>query len=411
MKSATGMIISLAQAAVQLADSAGADLALEAELCLHSKDKFSTCDICVRACPFEALTLENADGGSIITLDAEKCVNCGLCLPACPVGAFSMDDGLADLLAYVSQLKERKIVELACAMHPDAEKGPPQSGAVVRTNGCLAAFGPSAYMSLLAVGAAHLVLRLDACQSCPLGKAQNGITGSVSQTCTLLADQSDGGPPITLVETKHEDWPIRPVKNARTPSRNRRDFFRSLTVGEDISPTAQKLVDDTPQADGKRPPRERRLLLTALRYLPEEMLSDAPLETFSTTLLRADDNCTACGLCDRACPTGAMLFTVGDDRDRYQLSFAAGACTDCGVCLNYCEPKALHHDGLPTLSDWSTEEPVILRSGDLFRCQKCGAGYTGDAASELCPVCDFRQQNPFGSRLPTGIKRQRKAHE
>lgn len=38
------------------------------------------CSLCVKACPFEAITIEN----NLARIDHSKCRNCGLCIPKCP---------------------------------------------------------------------------------------------------------------------------------------------------------------------------------------------------------------------------------------------------------------------------------------------------------------------------------------
>jgi len=42
---------------------------------------------CVRACPFDALSLA---GGGIAEVDPEKCTGCGLCVPVCPKDLFTL---------------------------------------------------------------------------------------------------------------------------------------------------------------------------------------------------------------------------------------------------------------------------------------------------------------------------------
>ena len=41
------------------------------------------CGMCARACPKDAITVEN----NLAKIDPAKCVNCGLCATKCPTGA------------------------------------------------------------------------------------------------------------------------------------------------------------------------------------------------------------------------------------------------------------------------------------------------------------------------------------
>jgi ferredoxin len=399
MKSPTGLITAMAQAVIKLSEADQAHLTVDPAKCLHSRDRFATCTACVQACPVQALSLQTTAGETTILLHAETCVNCGLCPLLCPVGAFDVPDSAAKLLAHVSQQEKRGIVELACALHPQPEIGPPQSETVLCTTNCLAALGPAALMSLFALGVGHLLLRLDVCHACPLGKAQEEISKTAAQVNSLMPPGSDRASPLTILQATSEGWPARPVARVNAPPKSRRDFFRSLVNPQEHSPAVRQLMLEEAPPEDKYPPRERRRLRLALAMIPDDHLTHDPLQTLPSQMIAADENCTACGLCARSCPTGAMQFAV-DEADHFQLSFAVAACTNCEVCLHLCEPEALQLDRPAALADWFAPQAPILYSGDLKRCPRCGTGFAAPAGTGLCPVCEFRRQNPFGSRLP-----------
>jgi ferredoxin len=410
MKLAFNPLMTLTQAAMSLAESERVKVSLAADRCLHKVDKGSGCAICVNACPANAIAFEEDGGPRLISHDDDICVKCGLCLRLCPVEAFTGDNGVATLLAFVARQEKRTIVELACALNPNKEQGPPQANLVVNTGACLAALGPSAIMALMALGVAHVILRVDFCHSCPLAQSRVEIDKSVDQVASLIQAGESPGSPVTLLDIVNADWPKRFVTTVKAPPRSRRDFFRALTTTSETPQEVRQLMLVEKPEEGKHPPTERVRLLKAAQFIPTERLQSGPLELFQSTLLAADEKCTACGVCARACPTGALRFTV-DHEDHYYLSLATGACTDCGVCRNLCEPGALQKVGAPILNDWLAEEPHMLRSGNLKRCKRCGAGFDSRSDSDLCQVCDFRLRNPFGSRLPKGFKRQKEAPE
>jgi ferredoxin len=164
------------------------------------------------------------------------------------------------------------------------------------------------------------------------------------------------------------------------------------------------LTDNADQSPIKSPSFERRRLINALRHLPAANDSIA-LDALPFAHITVNDRCTACGVCARSCPTGALKLITGDD-STYQLSFTGAACIACEACEQLCEPAAIERTAA-TLGEVLSSEAVELRSGMLRACTKCGVKFAAEPDHELCPVCEFRRKNPFGSRLPPGVLRRR----
>ena len=49
-------------------------------------DKCKACGICVKECPFEAMTMTEANGKKVAEAGM-ACTNCGVCVAKCPFGA------------------------------------------------------------------------------------------------------------------------------------------------------------------------------------------------------------------------------------------------------------------------------------------------------------------------------------
>ena len=58
-----------------------------------------------------------------------------------------------------------------------------------------------------------------------------------------------------------------------------------------------------------------------------------PMPPDDALLIRADENCTSCGICVKVCPAGAIT------QERLQESNAE-LCITCGACFKYCPIKA-----------------------------------------------------------------------
>jgi ferredoxin len=160
-----------------------------------------------------------------------------------------------------------------------------------------------------------------------------------------------------------------------------------------------------------RPSRERQRLTNAMAHLP----TVPPQASESSSLpigsgfasVSISEECTACGVCARACPTGALQF-YQEGESHYRLMFAAQACIGCDVCCHVCMPGAVTVDAQPTFDAvFGPKAPLALREGDLIRCSRCHALTAARPGARLCPTCEFRRQNPFGSRPVPGLTKVR----
>ena len=117
-----------------------------------------------------------------------------------------------------------------------------------------------------------------------------------------------------------------------------------------------------PEASSTLPPASSRLL-AQLQTLPP---ADASVATESLPFANVainPDACTACGLCSRFCPTGALSFSNGDGV--FQIDFAPAACVDCGICALACPTHALHYTGAVPLSALADGSPNLLVQGKV----------------------------------------------
>lgn len=97
---------------------------------------------------------------------------------------------------------------------------------------------------------------------------------------------------------------------------------------------------------------------------------------------------TACGLCSRFCPTGALELTSA--ANEFTLRFTPRLCIDCGICAQACPEKAITlGETLPT-SVLNAGADQQLATGPLQRCAQCGAFTairSGDQATIYCYAC------------------------
>ena len=108
--------------------------------------------------------------------------------------------------------------------------------------------------------------------------------------------------------------------------------------------------------------------------------------------------CTACGVCVRACPTGAL--SMRDGGGLTTLLQDPAACDGCHSCLDLCPESALSVDGAWPWDRVLAGDPAPVATVMTTTCARCGTLFPTSSGERLCPVCAFRRRNPFGSALP-----------
>src|SRR5690606_27490275 len=120
----------------------------------------------------------------------------------------------------------------------------------------------------------------------------------------------------------------------------------------------------------------------------------------------ADDGCTACGACAKACPTGAIALENDDETQTFHLIHLPAACTGCDACLHLCDPDVLYSRGVPFFSALQSPEDETLASGHFVRCKRCKTRAVEGALNEqgLCELGAFRGADAFGPRIPERLR-------
>ena len=383
-------LVSLAQ---QIAEAADQRIIFDQGACLLSLDKYSECTACFEICPAMAI-----QPGSPPTFDEEFCQSCQACLPVCPTSAYSYS-GIDTVNALANSIirQNLKNCDLSCRLNPNFEHGPGHSNAGLRIKGCLAGLGLGGYLTLMSQGLERLFVRVDACDDCPWSMLRAQIDEQVEHAQRLLDLWGRDGA-LIMVEKLDESKPApRPFWNAESPPRSRRELVRS------------KPLADAGDFVGSEGFRERLRVVRGVKDLlaePGPGGGTTSLEDMDFGLVSVSAECTACGTCGRACPTGALNFVI--ERSRFSLTFTPEACIGCGICEHVCTPQAVTINHVPTFDQvFGGESSQLLQEGDLLRCKKCRAPFAARLGTQFCPVCEFRRNNPFGSVLPPAVLKRR----
>ncbi len=365
-------------------------IALQPTACLNARFRAAGCTHCADICPAEAaITITNGRPA----LDNDVCLHCGLCLHRCPTGAFTRPDGFSRKLVRTLAAVPGGPVELVCPQHPDPTLG--QVPYAIQTRRCLAAISAATLLELIATGK-DIWLDDRHCADCPLGMVQSQlahIAAEANNWAVLLADAS-----LVQLCSELPDASVvsRPVLDATQPPVSRRGLFGifkpQTAPAADTQTEASELIKpgrDTAPSDRlpqTLPPERAAVLHTLAQHTPS-----APAQMTAEQLPVIDiqidsTRCTACGLCAKFCPTGALRFLSDDES--FALTFRADYCLgqQCNICQPACPEQAV-------VTTSATIRPNILAkralaAGDLGHCDRCRSPIAlGPGLPSTCFAC------------------------
>jgi ferredoxin len=360
----------------QLSDEA---ITLHPERCLNARFLAVGCTRCADACPAEG-AIEITNGQP--TLQSEACLYCGLCLHHCPTGAYTYPDTLADKLIKTGAALPVGPVDLICPQHASPECGP--ASQAVQVKRCLAALSPAVLLDL----ASQREIWLDDtyCTGCPLGKIHPALEQTVAEANGWASLLDDAVPVRLRIGQSEPASPIgRPVHEADRPPVSRRSLFGSFKKTGQEQAAAEEPVEMV--KTGKSVPVSERLPQSlpyqrarVLQILEQKSLSLHPAgqvsPTFPTAPLPILDvavdptRCTACGLCARFCPSGALKYMSVDEE--FALVFQPKLCLGpaCDICALACPEQAVATEPVTASPTLLAKKPLV--AGDLMKCQQCG---------------------------------------
>ncbi|GAB2884347.1 4Fe-4S dicluster domain-containing protein [Nocardioides pacificus] len=300
-------------------------------------------------------------------------------------------DLLAPLLRWLWLHPEPVDLHLVC---PGWERSLPvgRHAVVVRTETCARGLPVSGYLELVLAGAAAVTLHPATC-GCTGSDAESlhdaaGVLRAAGRTATLSEDSD-------------------PVPAPSSP-RRRRLALRSPPLGVAELPMPRRALLTTAGvrsrvAAAARPASERDRLREALAELELPAWAAAELGLASeppTSAVLTVEGCTACGVCVRGCPTGALSLSrlLGEDGASTRvLRQDVFACTGCDRCVELCPEDAMTRTGL---HGWDAllngAVPQLARCATR-RCGRCRGAFVPTGDGDLCPVCAYRRERPFGT--------------
>jgi len=346
--------------------------------CVRALSVNSICDHCAAVCPTSAITLS----GRLPSINQAQCVGCAGCTAFCPTEALHLDDFSSTDFFFSFAAETGNLVS--------CQKNVP----------CIAALSSEHLMGLAGLKGG---LRLDTghCDSCDIGtKVLENLYNTVENVNYLL-EAVDSSCRVECVDEKYYD-----TQNPEE-EKDRRDFFRTFhlrgigKVRNEFEKQVQKTTDefvefslDSSHTHGLRTKKitdRRKLFFTSLKRMqrPETYhVVDAEKIVFTSQKLLDETKCTACEMCYRVCPTGALT----SDMRNSKIDFDPFLCVKCHLCHDVCEPDALTLSSSYNLKEWYEPAVQNLMAFSVRRCDECDGLFSSVGGEKICRRCRLEEE-------------------
>lgn len=320
-------------------DAYHAHIRIRGDACLCSGENPIECDLCEKACPTDALRVQDRS----LLISGRLCLGCGLCLVSCPAGAL-VANGLEASRIYddiAAAASTGKMAYVTCAR---ANTTSPPPGVIVLP--CVALLSDEMWFSLL-VDYPNIAVYLppDICSACPVeyGERRYGAAIARAETWASSTVGYECGQEDLMLDRKRsverrEFMDAILARELSGSSKLRQLSRHALDVYDQVDRHRRALARMRSQVEKKsmsagcrhRVPDVRLLFLVAIEEHPQ-LAGGIEVETVEVDW----SACDSCGLCQTMCPTHAL----GDDDIPDILP---AVCLACGLCSDICPNGAIH---------------------------------------------------------------------
>ncbi len=354
-----------------------AGLSLNSASCVRSVSKFGECRLCEMICPVEAIEIASE---SLPAINLFSCVGCGGCAGICPTEALILDNFNVTEFFFAFASEAESLVS--------CQKNLP----------CIAALNVEHLIALASLKNG-VALDMGHCETCSIAFTCKGQIEKNAHEANYILEAMFSSARVLMQDVAYED--------ERIASRSsRRDFFQTFTLQQALKAKKEfdrniEIATDEFQEHSihdlniasvrrKELTNKRKLLFTALkRAAKPEMyhVVDADALSFTSQKLLDPSTCTACQMCYRICPSGALSSDVKNSK----IDFDPFLCLRCHLCHDVCESNAIQMSPTYNIKEFFEPTAQNLVCFDLKNCHECGLSFSSLQGETLCRRCQIEE--------------------
>lgn len=344
--------------------------------CVRAFSIHNSCDLCITACPTEAITAE----AMVPSVNLSQCVGCGGCAGGCPTEAIALDGFDATERFFALAADEEGLVS--------CRKNVP----------CIAVLSVDHLLALASLKP-RLTLDMGHCDGCGIATTCRPLIEARAEEANYLLDAMALGERIGLeavrfapeTEQTGDRRSFFTAINLQNVAKGRAMLEREVETSEDALTRHMPGGADIAQMRKKQIPDKRKLLFTALRRLPTPAVFhvvDAAALTLTSQKRFDAETCTACQMCYRVCPTGALTSDVKNSR----IDFDPMLCVRCALCHDVCDPGSLTLGEAYDLREFFEPAVRTLTTFAVRNCDECGVPFASLHGERLCHRCRIEEE-------------------
>ena len=346
---------------------------LKASHCVRSLSKESECNKCELICPTSAIIVgENP----LPAINFSMCVGCGACDGVCPSEALFLDD--FSQTDFFFKFMEDDDNLISC------RKNVP----------CIAALNIENVISMTILKK-EVLFDMGYCDTCDIAHKCKPQIEKIYEEASYMLKAMMSDAVIRLQNVKYEE-------KKELKENNRREFFSKANIKaiaktkmefeKEIQKATDELVEHTLQKSDiallkqKRITQRRKILFMALKRVNKPSfyhVIEADEITFTSMKLLDSTTCTACQMCYRVCPSGALTSDIKNSK----IDFDPLLCIKCHICHDVCGSDAITFSPSYNMKEFFEPEVHNLIKFKVRRCNECNVIFSTNSSEKLCYRC------------------------